>query len=163
MNAVFAFVHGTLLRSLSQREPDRLVALFEYLPQFADLLDWPALPVNAMHCVEWSENASSFSDMKLFGSWEVTPSDTSAGRPAWFGVAQVWPAFLSTLGDFPQIGRGFLDEGSEPGKGRCGLTSSGLSRERFGSSASVVESGIVSDDRVCDTVRILPDGFRLRG
>ena len=138
------------------------MALFECLPRFADLLDSPVLPANAMHFVEWSENASSFSDMKLFWSWEVTAWDAGGGRPAWFGVAQVWPAFLSTLGDSPQIGRGFLDEGSEPGKGRCGLTSSGLTRERFGSSASVVDSGIVSDDRVCDTVRTLPDGFRLR-
>ena len=96
--AVFALIYGILLRPLPYREPDRLVLLFEHVPQFAHMTDAPFFPVNAMHFIEWRQRATSFSDMALFTWHEETLSGTGGSVPANVGVAWVWPSFLKTLG-----------------------------------------------------------------
>ncbi len=160
VTAVYAMIHGILLRPLPYRQPDRLVLLFEFVPQLAGAVGSPFLPVNAVHFVEWRERASSFSDMTLYWSAEQTLSDAGASRPARVGVAQVWPSFLSTLGVAPQLGRDFLDHEGEPGKGHSVLISSGFWRDRFGSAPDVLERKVVLDDHAYNVVGVLPDGFR---
>ena len=157
---VFALIHGTLLRPLPYREPDRLVLLFEHVAEFAHLGDVPYIPVNATHFVEWRQHASSFSDMTLFGWREETLTGTDGGVPAKVGVAQVWPSFLRTLGAPTQLGRDFDESESEPGKGGSVLISDRFWRERFGSEPSAVGRKIILDDRVYDVAGVLPEEFK---
>ena len=156
---VFALIYGILLRPLPYREPDRLVLLFEYVPQFAHMLDAPYFPVNAMHFLEWQQHASSFSDMALFTWHEETLSETGGGGPAKVAVAWVWPSFLRTLGVSPRLGRDFDDGESEPGKGGSVLISDRFWRDHFSSEPSAVGRKIVLDDRVFDVAGVLPEGF----
>ena len=157
---VFALIHGILLRPLPYHEPDRLVLLFEYVPQFAHMIDAPYFPVNAMHFVEWQQHASSFSDMALFTWHEETLSGTDGGVPAKVGVAWVWPSFLGTLGVSPRLGRDFDESESEPGKGGSVLISDRFWREHFGSEPSAVGRKVTLDDRVYDVAGVLPAGFK---
>lgn len=156
---VFALIYGILLRPLPYREPDRLVLLFEYVPQFAHMVDAPYFPVNAMHFIEWRQHASSFSDMALFTWHEETLSGTDGGAPAKVGVAWVWPSFLRTLGVSPRLGRDFDKSESEPGKGGSVLISDRFWRERFDSEPGAVGRKIILDDRVYDVAGVLPRGF----
>ena len=96
--AVFALIYGILLRTLPYREPDRLVLLFEHVPQFARMIDAPYFPVNAMHFIEWRKHASTFVDMALFTWHEETLSAIDEGAPAKVGVAWVWPSFPGPWG-----------------------------------------------------------------
>ncbi|MCY4595106.1 MAG: ABC transporter permease [Bryobacterales bacterium] len=156
---VFALIHGILLRPLPYHEPDRLVLLFEYVPQFAHMVDAPYFPVNAMHFLEWQQHASSFSDMALFTWHEQTLSGSNGGVPAKVGVASVWPSFLKTLGVSPRLGRDLDESESEPGKGGNVLISDRFWRDQFGSEPSAVGRKIVLDDRVYDVAGVLPEGF----
>ena len=157
---VFALIYGILLRALPYREPNRLVVLFEHVPQYAHMLDAPFFPVNAMHFIEWRQRASSFSDMALFTWHEETLSGTDGGVPAKVGVAWVWPSFLRTLGVSPSLGRDFDESESEPGKGGSVLISDRFWREHFGSERGAVGGKIILNDRVYDIAGVLPEGFK---
>ena len=156
---VFALIYGVLLRPLPYREPDRLVLLFEYVPQFAHLVDAPYFPVNAMHFIEWQRHASSFSDMALFTWGEETLSGNDAGVPAKVGVARVWPSFLRTLGVSPLLGSDFDESETEPGKGGRVLISDRFWRERFDSEPGAVGRKIILEDRVYEVAGVLPEDF----
>ena len=157
---VFALIYGILLRPLPYREPDRLVLLFEYVPQFAHLIDSPYFPVNAMHFIEWRQRASSFADMALFTWHEETLSGTGGGVAERVGVAWVWPSFLRTLGVSPRLGRDFDESESEPGKGGSVLVSDRFWRDRFGAEPGAVGRKIVLNDRVYEVAGVLPENFK---
>lgn len=160
VGGVFALIYGILLRPLPYPEPDRLVLLFERVPQLAHMVDAPYLPVNAMHFVEWRQRSSSFTEMALFTWHEETLSGTDIGVPAKVGVAWVWPSFLRTLGVFPHLGRDFDESESQPGKGGAVLLSNRFWREHFGAEPDAVGRRIVLDDRVYDIAGVLPARFR---
>ena len=89
MPAVFTLIHGILLRPLPYRQADRLVLLLEAVPQLADIIGSAVFPFNAMHFLEWDQNASSLSDMTFFYSSEETLTDAGGDGPAIVGVVQV--------------------------------------------------------------------------
>ena len=158
LTPVFAFTYGILVRPLPYQQPNRLVLLFEHVPQFVHLIDAPFFPVNGMHFVEWCGEVSSFSDMALL-TWhkEIISGPEYDTHTTRIGVAQVWPSFLSTFGLSPQLGRDFEESESDSGKGASVLISARLWRETFGSDFS--GGRLFLYDRGYEIVGVLPDGF----
>ena len=59
--AIYSLVHGILLKPLPYPDPDRLVLIFESIPEMRDR--YPLVPVNAYHFQTWQRgrNRSSTS------------------------------------------------------------------------------------------------------
>ena len=60
-SAVFSLVNGILLKPLPYPDPDRLVLIFESVPEIRDR--FPQAPVNAYHFRTWRKEAKSFETM----------------------------------------------------------------------------------------------------
>src|SRR5260370_25723188 len=112
--AIFSVVDGVILRPLAYRESQRLVVIHEVVPKFANLA--PLIPVNAMHFLKWRKTAHSFSEMALIGN--VTYNLTGSGEPERIPSARVSPSLFPMLGIQARLGRTFLNEEDQAGRGR---------------------------------------------
>src|SRR3970282_1513622 len=64
--AIFSLVHGVLLRPLPFREPERLVTLWELVPDDAGTpRGWRTTAANYF---DWEPQARTFENMAIFGS-----------------------------------------------------------------------------------------------
>src|SRR5580693_5989179 len=75
--AMFSIVDGVLLRALPFQEPERLYAIQESLPKFANIS--PDFPVNALHFQEWRKRWTSADQIALLNP--LTFTLTSGGEP----------------------------------------------------------------------------------
>ncbi len=132
--AVFSIVNSVLLRPLAYREPGRLFAVLEIIPQFSDL--YPLLGANARHFLEWKRHCSSFADAALVDRAEFNL--TGAGEPERLGAARVTANFFSVLGVPAQLGRTFVSEEGQDGKDRVVVLTDSLWRRRFGANRALL-------------------------
>src|SRR5258708_5034221 len=101
--AMFSIVNGVLLRSLPFQEPERLYAVQEMIPRFANIA--ADFPVNALHFQEWRKHWASADQIALLNP--LTFNLTSGGEPERVQAARISANLFPLLGVPPQIGRGF--------------------------------------------------------
>ena len=154
--AVFSIVDSVLLRPLAYRDPDRLFSVAEIVPQLSHLA--PVFAVNARHFMEWKRRCASFEDVALVDRAEFNL--TSSGDPERLKAARVTANFFSVLGVPTRLGRTFLPEEGEVGRGNVVVLSDVLWRRRFGASPALVGQTIGLDGVPHLVVGILPAGFR---
>src|SRR5216117_739835 len=135
--AVFSIVDSVLLRPLAYREPDRLFSVGEIVPQLSHLA--PVFAVNARHFMEWKRRCASFEDVALVDHAEFNL--TGSGDPERLKAARVTANFFSVLGVPARLGRTFLTEEGELGRGNVFVLSDALWRRRFGASSTPNGSG----------------------
>ncbi|MGH9624225.1 MAG: ABC transporter permease, partial [Bryobacteraceae bacterium] len=75
--AMFTVVDHVLLRPLAYRDANRLVAIQEIVPAFANIA--PQIPVNALHFFNWQKNVHAFDQIALLGGGIVNL--TGSGEP----------------------------------------------------------------------------------
>ena len=92
--AIFSIVDGVLLRALPFRAPQNLVAVEEVIPKFSHIA--PAVPVNAMHFLEWRKQWSSAEELALLGG--MTFNLDSDGEPERVSGARVSSNLFTMLG-----------------------------------------------------------------
>src|ERR1700674_3380916 len=153
--AIFSVVDGVILRPLAYRESQRLVAIHEIVPKFANIA--PMIPVNAMHFLEWRKTAHSFSEMALLGG--VTYNLTGSGEPERIPSARVSPSLFPMLGIQARLGRTFLNEEDLAGRDRVVVLNEDLWRRRFAADPRVIGRKIVLDGNPYEVVGVLPAGF----
>lgn len=94
--AIFSVVSGILLRPLPYPEPERLVAIYERVP------DNPRLPVAPPSIADWAGN-------RAFSSWAVMAGDSlvllGCGEPERLEAAAVSGDFFQTMQVAPERGR----------------------------------------------------------
>jgi putative ABC transport system permease protein len=154
--AVFATVHGVLLRPLPYANPDRLVRLWEERPGGASPAGNRWLSRGAY--AGWQEHARTLDALGGYGF---------ADFQARFGPdhvkvsgARISPAVLDTLGVAPAVGRLFTGDDARDGSAPVVLVSDRLRQERFGASRDVVGRSLALDDRPHTIVGVMPPAFR---
>ena len=154
--AEFTVVDNILLRPLQYRDPDRLFAVDEIVPQFANVA--PLLPVNSRHFLEWKRLMKSFEDVALADSREFNL--TGSGEPERLTGARVTANFFSVLGVAPEAGRQFLMEEAQDGHDNVVLITEALWKRRFGSDPALVGHDILLNGVPHLVAGILPPWFR---
>jgi predicted permease len=154
--AIFSVVDHVLLRPLAYRDADRLYAVHEVIPKFADVV--PRLPTNAMHFREWRRQTLSFERMALIDGMPMNL--TGSGEPERLAAGRVSPALFPMLGIRAQIGRTFTEEEDQPGRDAVVVIDDALWRRRFGGDPSIVGRKVVLDGRPYDVIGVLPPDFR---
>ncbi len=130
--AVFTVVNGVLLRPLPFPEPERLF-LISYLPRNNPFLAGPGL--DDRDYLEFPRQDEVFEHIATSGSTPVTM--TGAGDPVRVPAATVTPGFFPALGVNPAIGRWFLPEEDQPGRGHVAVLSNKLWQSRFAADSHI--------------------------
>ncbi len=152
--AIFSVVYAVLLRPLPYREPERLVQLYETGLRGGGSRDWVSFP----NFLDWRRQNQVFEDVAAYRYWPFTVAGD--GTPETVLGLQVTSGLFSVLGVHPSLGRTFVPEEDQPGKGNVVILSYGLWQRRFGGSESIVGKPITIDGQSCTIVGVMPDGFQ---
>jgi predicted permease len=149
--AIFSVVNGVLLRALPYSQPDRLVALFETMPQlprssaaYLNYLDWRKLNNT---CEELG--ALRWHDFNLTGS----------GDPERLNGRMVSASVFSLLRVAPLIGRTFTPDEDRIGGKPVALISESLWRRRFSADRGVLGRALTLNGTAYTVVGVLPASF----
>ncbi|MEZ5419114.1 MAG: ABC transporter permease [Vicinamibacterales bacterium] len=111
--------------------------------------------VTAARFAEWRLRPDVFAELALFGAAGAA-LDTPEGRQPIQGV-RVSTTFFSALGVAPVLGRTFVAEDGQPGRGRVVVLSHAAWRQRFGGRSDIVGRDIRLSGQPFTVVGVLPD------
>ncbi len=152
--AIFSVVYAVLLRPLPYREPERLVQLYETGLRGGGSRDWVSFP----NFLDWRQQNQVFEEVAAYRYWPSTVAGD--GTPETVLGLQVTSGLFSVLGVHPSLGRTFVPEEDQPGKGNVAILSYNLWQRRFGGSQSIVGQPITIDGQSCTIVGVMPDAFQ---
>ena len=147
--AVFSVVRGVLLSPLPYREPDRLVALWESLP------DVDQIPISYPDFLDWKARNHVFEDVALYSPYGVR-ANTAGDVPRQVGVGTAKANLFHLLGVRPLLGRDFLPQDDQPGGAPVALLGAGYWRSEFAGDSAVLGKTISLDGERYRVVGVLP-------
>src|SRR5437867_597662 len=152
-STLFSVVNGVLLRPLPFPDPDRLVAVWENVPEKG----WDREPFSYPDYSDWKEQSKSFEKMAAYCyAGAVLGEEGSAEFVAGAAVsADLFPILKAR----PMLGRVFTPEEDRPGGPRVVVLGHGLWQRRFHSSPAIVGREILMDGESYTVVGIMPEGF----
>ncbi|HSM05862.1 MAG TPA: ABC transporter permease [Longimicrobiales bacterium] len=151
--AMFAVVNGVLLRPLAYPEADRLVMVFQTLPQ----LGWNEGPLSFPTYDALERDADTFAS--LGGATGLSAVLLDRGDPRRVEGQRVTGGLFRTLGVDPALGRWILPEDDTPTSAPVAVLSDGLWTEVFGRDPDVVGSTIRLGDTEHTVVGVMPRDF----
>jgi putative ABC transport system permease protein len=149
--AIFSVVNTVLLRPLPYNEPERLLALWENVPAHGQ---WRASPANFL---DWKNQNTTFAGMAAYGGSSMTL--TGEGEPERLLGARVSSGYFEVLGVSPALGRAFLSEEYEPGKGQVVILDHSLWQRRYGADRNIIKKSITLDGSSFQVVGVMPPGL----
>jgi putative ABC transport system permease protein len=150
-SAIFSVVNAVLLRPLPLSDPDRLMAVWETVPERGPFRVAPA------NYFDWRRENRSFEGLAAFGAATVGLSD-EVGEPEQLLGAHVSANYFSVLGVEPVLGRSFLPE-EERRDSQIVLLGHGVWRRRFGGDRQIVSRKVMLDGAPYTVVGITPPGI----
>ncbi len=149
--AIFSVVNGVLLRPLPYRDPERLVALWENVPTHGR---WRASPANFF---DWKNQNTVFEGMSAYGGSAMTL--TGSGDPEQLQGTRVSAGYFDVVGVQPILGRPFVDEEYEVGKGQVVILGHSLWQRRFNADQSILSRSITLDGKSYQVVGVMSHGL----
>ncbi|HEY5402229.1 MAG TPA: ABC transporter permease, partial [Pyrinomonadaceae bacterium] len=149
--AIFSVVNGVLLRPLPYKDPERLVALWENVPTHGR---WRASPANFF---DWKKQSTSFEGMAAYGGSAATL--TGQGDPEQLLGTAVSSGYFGVVGVEPKLGRSFVAEEHEPGKGQVVILGFDLWQRRFGGDPGVLNKSVTLDGNVYTIIGVMGPGI----
>lgn len=154
--AIFSVVNSALLRPLAYRDPSQLYVVREIVPQLAKFA--PEMDANLPDFRIWQRQVHSFADVAIAES--ATAGLTGAGEPEMIRGVRASSNIFDVLGAQPALGRTFLPEEDDPGRGHVVILTDAFWRARFQADRSVLGKTIVLDGVPNQVVGVLPASFR---
>ncbi|HEX9893345.1 MAG TPA: ABC transporter permease [Gemmatimonadales bacterium] len=154
--AIATVLNAVLLTPLPYLEPDRLMQVWEHnIPR-----DRQRNVVNPGNYLDWRNRNHTFSGMALYVSGEAT---LVRERPLRLSGTRVTVNMLDILGVRPALGRGFVEEDTEPGRPRALILTDELWRRVFGGDSSIVGQPVALVEGDAFVAGVFPPGFRPLG
>jgi putative ABC transport system permease protein len=149
--AIFSVVNAVMLRPLPYKDPDRLVSLWENVPKYGR---WRVTPANFF---DWKKQSTSFEDLAAYGASTMTL--TGGGEPEQLLGTRAAAGYFSVVGVEPILGRSFLPEEYEPGKGHVVVLGHNFWMRRYGGDQKIVNQAVTLDGTSYTVVGVMPAGF----
>ena len=149
--AIFSVVSAVLLNPLPYKDPDRLVSLWENVPEHGR---WRAAPANFL---DWKKQNTVFEDVAAFGG--ATATLTGDGDPEQLSGTGVTPGYFEVVGVQPALGRVFQPEEYQLGTDRVVILGHGLWQRRYGGDKNIVNRNIILDGTSWTVVGVMPPGL----
>jgi putative ABC transport system permease protein len=133
--AIFSVVNAVLLKPLPFPEPERLVSIYEALPQGG------TGSVSVPNLLDWRAQSDSFTGIAAyqFGDFNLQEDQ----QPVRAVGAMVSPNFFEVLGAAPQAGRAFAEGEDKAGSDRVVVLSDKLWRRSYGADPGLVGRDIM--------------------
>ncbi len=156
-SAIFSVLHAVLLNPLPYKNPDRLVALHEFVASDPSTLE----KVSPANYGDWKARARSFESMGFYIDGYANASNvTGIGEPERLRTISVSTGFFSLLGVTPALGRELR---SDEARGDSSLlVSHGFWTRKFGDDRGVIGRAIALREEPVTIIGVLPADFRFR-
>jgi putative ABC transport system permease protein len=155
-SAVFALIDAVLLRPLPYPQPERLVFIWETLPEH-DVFELQPTPADY---AAWGD-AHSFQSVALVATDHFTV--TGDGEPERVPGARCTASLFPLLGVSPRLGRAFATAEDRVDAAPVVILSDGLWRRRYGADPALVGRQIRIDGTPHTVVGVMPPDARLPG
>jgi putative ABC transport system permease protein len=149
--AIFSVVNAVLLNPLPYKDPDRLVSLWENVPVQGR---WRSAPANFF---DWKKQNTVFEDVAAFGSSSLTL--TGNGEPEQLIGARVSDGYFAVVGIDPLLGRAFVPEEHERGRGNVVILGHAFWQRRYGGDRNIINRNITLDGASYTVVGVMPPGI----
>lgn len=153
--AIFSVVNGVLLRPLTYRESQQLFLIQVIVPQMAK--SYPVLPANLYGFRMWQQGCHSFDSIAV--AEPASADESGAGEPGQIHGVRASANIFDVLSVRPALGRGFLREEDEPGRGRVVVLTDQFWRSHFQADPAVVGRAITLDGAPYLVAGVLPASF----
>ena len=147
--AVFSVVHGVLLSPLPYREPDRLVSLWETLPNV------DRIAISYPDFLDWKVRNHVFEDIALYNP-NGSRANTTGDVPRQTRVGTTTGNLFRLLGVTPLAGRDFLPQEDRAGGNPVALLGAGYWRSAFAGDPRAIGETISLDGEVYRIIGVLP-------
>jgi putative ABC transport system permease protein len=149
--AIFSVVNAVLLRPLPFDDPERIVWVWDTLPQLG------TAPTSLPDFLGWKEQNRSFEHLAAFLSGNMF-LDAGGGTEE-TRVGLVTPELFSVFHLSPILGRTFTNEETLPGRFRVAVLSHSMWQNRFGSDPNVLGRTIQLSGAAYTIIGVMPAGF----
>src|SRR5439155_4694829 len=153
--AIFSVVNSVLLRPLAYRESQQLYLIQVIWLQMAKF--YPLIPANLPGFRIWQRDCHSFESLAIAES--ASADLTGAGEAVEIHGVRASANIFDVLGVRPALGRSFLPEEDDPGRGRVVVLTDEFWRGRFHADRSAVGRTITLDGAPYLVVGVLPASF----
>ena len=147
-SAIFSVVNAVLLNPLPYQQPDRLVSLWENVPEHGQ---WRVAPANFL---DWKKQNSVFTDVAAFGGSAMTL--TGDGDPEQLSGTAVTDGYFEVVGAHPILGRAFLPEEYQLGKDQVVILGYGLWQRRYGGDPNIINRTVTLDGSSYTVIGVMP-------
>jgi len=152
--AIFSVVNAVLFKPLPYDEPDRIVVVTEQKLQQG--LDRIASSHRTL--TYWREHNQVFENIAGVEGHRFYVTGPEKPRNI-IGFA-VSPSYFSVMGMKPMLGRGFLPEEEQPGRGHVAVLSFAFWREHMGGDPQAIGQSLMLNGESYTVVGIMPAAFR---
>ena len=150
--AIFSVTNALLLRPFDFHDLDRLVVINETERQGDDLdLMSPA------NFADLRRQQTGFADLAAYR--QSNSNLTGVGEPERLQNYGVTAGFFRLLGGEAALGRAFLPEEEQVGRGQVAVLGYGLWQRRFGSDPKIVGATISLDGQAHTVIGVMPESF----
>jgi putative ABC transport system permease protein len=149
--AIFSVVNAVMLRPLPYPDAERLVSVFEIVPQYGRFSVAPG------NFLDWRQQNRVFDHIAAYANG----SDTYVGAdgPERLLMSSVsWDVF-EAIGISPALGRGFRAEEDLPGRNAVIVISHGMWQRRFGGDGGILGRSVTLSGAPVTVVGVMPQGF----
>ncbi|MGE0128683.1 MAG: ADOP family duplicated permease [Blastocatellales bacterium] len=148
--AMFSFIDAALLKPLAYRAPDRLVMVWERLPNGS----WSIPDIPTFQ--EWRTRNKVFSHLAAVTSVGGGLYLTGRERAERVRGSFVSANYFDLLGARPALGRGFNADEERAGKEHVVMLSNRCWRQRFGADPNVVGASVTLNNESYTVIGVLP-------
>jgi predicted permease len=151
--AIFSVVNAILLRPLPFRDPERLVQVWHVPPptNFPGMTRFDVSPGNYL---DWEKQNHVFESMAIYRY--ANYNLTGTGEPESVSAIGVSPAFFSVLKVQPILGRVFLPEENQSGRGHVAVLSQSFWQTHFAADPAIIGRTISLDSQSYTVVGVIP-------
>jgi putative ABC transport system permease protein len=151
--AIFSLTSAIVLRPFDFRDLDRLVCVYETAPQLNYFLSGMS-PADFADLRRQQKGFAELAASRLSNS-----NLTGAGEPERVRNTEVTAGFFRLLGVEAALGRAFLPEEEQAGRGQVAVLGHGLWQRRFGADPKIVGATISLDEKAYTVIGVMPEGF----
>src|SRR5215468_4703829 len=149
--AIFSVVNTVLLRPLPYAEPERLMWLWDTIPQLS------TAPTSLPEFIDWKEQNRSFEQLAAFqsGNMFLDTGDGTRDTP----VGLVTPETFALFRANPILGRAFTAEATLPGRSRVMVISHAMWQNHFGADPNAIGRKVDLSGAAYTVIGVAPAGF----
>src|SRR5262245_44896255 len=151
--AIFSVTSAILLRPFDFHDLDRLVWIYETAPQQGNFL-------SGMSPADFADLRRQHKGFAELAAFRLSNSNlTGVGEPERVRNSEVTAGFFRMLGREAALGRTFLPEEEQAGRGQVAVLGYGLWQRRFGADPKIVGATILLDENAYTVIGVMPEKF----